>query len=238
MRNLEVKKTRLANLRLLRKNYTLEKIAELSGTNATYLSQIQNEVIQKKGKTPRGLSEDYANKIEKGLDLPSGWMDQAHDEADIETATNHAQSRVEVDARDTAYLPIPFPNAPASAGPGEATFSNGRNHPQYFHRDWLQRKNLVPEHLFCVYADGDSMAPGIANDDTLMVNKADREVTDGGIYLIRYGDGLRVKRLFRRVDGGITVHSDNVKYAPQEIPSDLMTYVEIIGRVVWRGGKL
>lgn len=79
MRGDSLRQIRLANLRRLRERYTLERIAERSGTNSAYLSQIANEVIQSRGKRPRAMSDAYAQKIEQGLGLPEGWMDQPHD---------------------------------------------------------------------------------------------------------------------------------------------------------------
>lgn len=78
MRGDELKEIRRQNLLLLRQRYTLEQIAERTGTNPTYLSQIANRVIQKNGKNPRSLSDPYAEKIEVGMGLPEGWMDQDH----------------------------------------------------------------------------------------------------------------------------------------------------------------
>lgn len=79
MRGEQLRAIRLANLRKLRETYTLEEIANRSATNATYLSQIVNEVVQARGKRPRSLSDDYAAKIEAGLGLEPGWMDRRHD---------------------------------------------------------------------------------------------------------------------------------------------------------------
>lgn len=79
MRGDAIRQVRLDNLRRLRERYTLERIAERSGTNAVYLSQIANEAMRQGGKRPRSLSDAYAAKIEQGLGLPEGWMDQPHD---------------------------------------------------------------------------------------------------------------------------------------------------------------
>lgn len=80
MRGKQLRDIRLANLRLLRESFTLEQIAERSGTDAVYLSQISNQVIQKGARNPRSISDGYAAKIEKGFGLPTGWMDEPHDE--------------------------------------------------------------------------------------------------------------------------------------------------------------
>ncbi|MCK7579839.1 MAG: helix-turn-helix domain-containing protein [Chromatiales bacterium] len=84
MRGEELKEIRRQNLLRLRQRHTLEQIAERTGTNSVYLSQIANRVVQKNGKSPRALSDAYAGKIEHGLGLPEGWMDQDHDPATIE----------------------------------------------------------------------------------------------------------------------------------------------------------
>lgn len=78
MRGDAKRELRRANLLALRERFTLEVIARRSGTSAVYLSQIANAVTRQGGKRPRSLSDDYAEKIERGLGLEPGWMDQPH----------------------------------------------------------------------------------------------------------------------------------------------------------------
>lgn len=74
------KELRRKNLLLLREKYgyTWVEIANKSNVSHPYLSQIANQNIQKKGVSPRALSDNYAEMIEKGLGLPTGWMDVDH----------------------------------------------------------------------------------------------------------------------------------------------------------------
>lgn len=81
MRGEEKRQVRLRNLRALSKTLKLVEIAERSGTSEKYLSQILNEVVQQRGKTPRALSDNYAAKIEAGLGLEPGWFDVPHDDS-------------------------------------------------------------------------------------------------------------------------------------------------------------
>lgn len=79
MRGEAKRKNRAARLRLLNQSVTFEKIADLANVNASYLSQIANEALQTSSKTlrksPRGLSDNYAEKIENALNLEPGWFD-------------------------------------------------------------------------------------------------------------------------------------------------------------------
>jgi phage repressor protein C with HTH and peptisase S24 domain len=47
-----------------------------------------------------------------------------------------------------------------------------------------------------------------------------------------------VKRVQRKFDGSLILISDNNIYQPESIPADLAKEVQIIGRVIWRGGHV
>ena len=95
MRGEAKRKMRLANLWRLRKRYTWELIAEKSDTNAQYLSQIANVVIQTRGKRPRRLTDAYAEKIEAGLNLEPGWFDRDHADDGVSESDAAAASPAE-----------------------------------------------------------------------------------------------------------------------------------------------
>lgn len=76
MRGKAKQKTRAERLKLLNRRYTFEDMAGKIETNPRYLSQIANEVIQKGGKSPRALSDDYATRLEAAYSLGDGWFDQ------------------------------------------------------------------------------------------------------------------------------------------------------------------
>lgn len=107
-----------------------------------------------------------------------------------------------------------------------------------FRRDWLKRKGLAAKDCCIISVEGESMAPFLCTGDVVLVNKADREIRSGEVYAIAVGDELRVKRLARRADGAVEIHSDNPapEYAMQLIEADAIERLQIIGRVVWRGG--
>ncbi|MES9897719.1 MAG: S24 family peptidase [Sedimenticola sp.] len=72
---------RLQNLELLiAEAGSAAKLARIVGTNSSYLSQVRNQMPTKKG-TPRAVGDDLAEKLERGMDKPEGWMDESHDGA-------------------------------------------------------------------------------------------------------------------------------------------------------------
>ena len=106
--------------------------------------------------------------------------------------------------------------------------------------DWLRRIGLSAEHAAVLYAQGDSMAPLIREGDVLLVDLSDRALHDGRIFAIRYAHELRVRRLFRRYDGWLILRTENRQRYPDETvpPLDHNVHIEIIGRVLWRGGQI
>lgn len=50
--------------------------------DAVYLSQIKNRAIDKKSGKPRQMGDPLARKIEEGLAMERGWMDNVHESRD------------------------------------------------------------------------------------------------------------------------------------------------------------
>jgi len=72
--------TRLQNLELLiAEAGSAAKLARIVGTNSSYISQVRHQMPTKKG-TPRGLGDDLAGKLERGMEKPEGWMDEPHED--------------------------------------------------------------------------------------------------------------------------------------------------------------
>lgn len=144
------------------------------------------------------------------------------------------------DLPNNKYVFVPRYDISVSAGNGHSVECElVKDQPQAFRSEWVKQQRLSRD-LVCVTAHGDSMEPTIFNGDTLLVDRGSREVTPGRVYVIRYGNEIRVKRLSRRYDGALIVRSDNAAKYPEEIvpPEVLGEHVEIIGKVVWKGGEM
>ena len=143
-------------------------------------------------------------------------------------------------------IAIPFYNVPVAAGKGEAIQDNPDVSSIYFDKRWLENVLCVnPKGLFLVYAKGDSMDTGnnqtkdIHDGDLLLVDSNNKEGNNKVFVILENKQDLRVKRLFKRLDGSLVISSDNSKY-PQEVysPNEANdTEIEVIGRVVWNGSK-
>ncbi|MDR2365837.1 MAG: helix-turn-helix transcriptional regulator [Zoogloeaceae bacterium] len=133
------------------------------------------------------------------------------------------------------FIRVPRLDVHLSAGHGREIVEVDlvREAPQVFRAEWVRRLGLKPSKLASMYAAGDSMEPRVHDGDSLLVDTSRTTVTDGKVYALAYAGELRVKRLYRRVDGGIIIVSDNERNYPRlEVPAEQMEHVRIIGRVM------
>lgn len=113
-----------------------------------------------------------------------------------------------------------------------------------FRREWLTRMGLSARQLALVTAKGDSMAPTIKEGDILLIDMRPEHAAIAtiydGIYVFRVDHQLLAKRLSRAPDGGIAVKSINPEYDSFYLTPDQVedAHVKIVGRVVWRGGRM
>jgi phage repressor protein C with HTH and peptisase S24 domain len=111
-----------------------------------------------------------------------------------------------------------------------------------FKRDWLRRMGAKPQHLFVIYATGNSMEPYIFEGDVVLFDSADTIPRDRQVYAIRRPDGsLSIKRMAQQISGSWLIRSDNpdkARYPDEEVSAASMAEVPIMGRVIWRGGAM
>ena len=122
---------------------------------------------------------------------------------------------------DDDYRAIPRLPLDASAGPG-ATGAQEIPYDSYrFSRRWLREMGLEGADLSAIRVEGDSMEPLLRSGE--------------GVFVVRIGEALHVKQVRASALGTIALISANEAYAPLELPRD---EVEVIGRVVWKGGRV
>ncbi len=126
----------------------------------------------------------------------------------------------------------------ASAGPGAFADADAVIGSVAFDVGWLRAMGAEPAMLSIIRAVGDSMGPTLTDGDDLLVDRgyATRRLRPG-IYVLRMGDGLLVKRLCPgNAAGRIDVISDNPAYGTRhDVP---MQQLALIGRVIWYGRRL
>lgn len=130
------------------------------------------------------------------------------------------------DDQDAVWVPLY--DVYASAGSGLDIW--GEEIEQYipFSRIWLNQQNLHSKDLVCIKVRGDSMEPTLNNGDVILVNTK-RQIGDG-VFVVRIGSLLRVKRLQTLLDGSLKISSDNPIYESETLhPSEFASEFAIIG---------
>ncbi|MGB3739866.1 MAG: S24 family peptidase [Pontixanthobacter sp.] len=197
-------------------NISLAKLAELIGRNPTYLQQ-----FIRKG-SPRKLEEKDRRILAQFFGVP---------ETELGAAEDYSYDR---SGDPSGWFDVPRLPIAASAGPGrtngeEVAFDSFR-----FSRRWLREQGLDGAHLSAITVEGDSMEPLLNAGDEVLVDRSPQAFRDG-IYVVRLEDTLLVKRVASQGGGRLTLLSKNADYPPVEVA---MAEVEIIGRVVWKSGRL
>ncbi|WP_119686424.1 XRE family transcriptional regulator [Acinetobacter ursingii] len=105
----------------------------------------------------------------------------------------------------------------------------------------LIRTQSKSSDLICFRIIGNQMSPMINNEDVVLVNKKYNKLEDGNVFLIQMSGSFVVKRLYKAIDNGIRIVSDNkFEYPELQIKlEDLNNYeFKIIGKVIWRSGLI
>ena len=111
--------------------------------------------------------------------------------------------------------------------------------PATYRREWFAKEGINPDNARRFKVHGDSMEPFLFDGDTVLVNLGEMTVLNGKVYALRYGDELRIKRVYKKLDGGLILHSDNTDYLPRDeelTPAMVHEHITIIGRVRDKSG--
>jgi phage repressor protein C with HTH and peptisase S24 domain len=197
---------------------SLSGLSDLIGRNSTYLQQ-----FIRKG-SPRRLEETDRRTLARFFGV-----DEAELGAPEDISLSLASKQPRGEWVDVPRLPLG-----ASAGAGALAVEELPIGALRFSRRWLREQGLDPRMLSAIRVEGDSMEVTLRDGDEILVDRTPRPLCDG-IHVVRAGDALLVKRLDTAQPGRIMLVSDNPAYRPIELPRD---EVEVIGRVVWKGGRL
>ena len=138
------------------------------------------------------------------------------------------------------FLLLPKQPETAAAGAGAPPPAPIPNHEFIgFRHDWIRETfERAPGDLVLETAVGDSMEPHIRDGDQLLVDVTENRFRGFGIYVMEMRGERLVKRVQRLFNGTVILISDNRIYQPEEIPPDDAREIRVMGRVVWRGGRL
>ena len=192
---------------------SLAKLSHMLGRNGSYLQQYIT-----KG-SPRKLEEEDRRRLAQFFGVAESELGGPEENSFASQA----------DWVEVPRLPLEASAGPGAVGAAEIPFDAFR-----FSRRWLREQGLEPALLSSIRVMGDSMDPLLRDGDEILVDRTPRPFREG-IHVLRLGDTLHVKRVAAGPPGQLRLISDNAAYAPLEVPAP---EVELLGRVVWKSGRL
>lgn len=140
---------------------------------------------------------------------------------------------------DAQYVLLPLYGVQGSAGEGRHVGEEEVEDLLAFKRDWITRElRSNPDDLSLIYVQGESMVPTLNPGDVILVERNQNYTISDGIYVIRMGEALLVKRLQFLPESELNVSSDNPSYQPFRVRlREEMEDFGIIGRVLWAGRR-
>ncbi|WP_314374835.1 S24 family peptidase [Sphingomonas paucimobilis] len=181
---------------------SLAALSRMLGRNEAYLQQFVHRG------SPRALAEGDRRQLAEFFGVPETRLGAA---------------------KGAGPLLMPRLAVAASAGPGATVDDDVMIGVEALDRQLARRLGLSDGTASVIRVRGDSMAPGLMDSDHLVVDQTDtRPNARGGLYIIRIGDVLMVKRVCAGPQG-LVATSDNPAAPP--VPEGPMT---VVGRVVWQ----
>lgn len=137
------------------------------------------------------------------------------------------------------FVFIPRYNVKVAAGHGYAVEDEKPRFTMAFRKYWIRfYLRTDPKSLSVVKVAGDSMEGILFDGDNVLVDHS-RNQPGNGLYVLRIGEELIVKRTQTLPGNHLLVSSANEAYQPFELNlADETSGVEIIGKVVWFGRQI
>ncbi len=215
---MEMTDSRQALLHLAQERGTsLSALSRLISRNPSYLQQ-----FVRKG-SPRRLEETDRRTLARFFGVNEAVLGAPEEiSSDRESAAK------------AGWVDVPRLELGVSAGPGATMDSEAPIGVLRFSRDWLRELGLNPAMLSTVCVVGDSMEPTLRDGDEILVDRSPVPLRDG-IHVVRLDEAVLVKRIDTSMPDRLSLISDNRSYDPVAVaPED----ASIVGRVVWKGGRL
>ena len=192
---------------------SLAALSRMIGRNSSYLQQYIG-----KG-SPRKLEEEDRRRLAEFFGVAESELGAPEEK---------------YSGRRGDWVEVPRLSLEASAGPGATAAEELPVDAFRFSRRWLRENGLEPAQLSAIRVMGDSMDPLLRDGDEILVDRTPRPFREG-VHVVRLGEALHVKLLQAVPPGRLRLISKNAAYEPVEVP---MSDVDVVGRVVWKGGRI
>lgn len=196
-------------------------------TIARALSVTRAELI---GDTPPGCALKDVQAISKPAKLDAYEVQAIDDDEELDTETHVVVDEVDVVLSAGSGILVPEFIETKSRMP--------------FPLPWFRGSHINPKDVKLMRVHGDSMERTLFDNDWVLVNFADTRIRDGKVYAIAIGGEAKVKRLYTLRNNSLRIVSDNQNrdseghrvYKDEIVPLSEMDTIQILGRVVNRGG--
>jgi phage repressor protein C with HTH and peptisase S24 domain len=175
--------------------------------------------------------------IAKELGVSALWLETGR--GNKEPTKHRSFRRIYPDGATSEEYEIRLLESKGSCGSGRHAFEHTEKEPLIKEAKWFKKYDVKPEHIIAIYADGDSMSDFIVDGDIVIFRTAIDDIKSGKIYALDTPDGLRIKRLHRRVDGSVLLASDNpdkTRYPDELYTGEQARNLVIMGQFLYRQG--
>lgn len=207
---------------------SLASLSDLIGRNSAYLHQFINRG------SPRKLEERDRRTLADFFGVDESELGPAEENSYRFDRKKLPKTAPERPDNDNQWIEVPRLDIGASAGPGSISASETPFDSFRFSKRWLREHGLEDAELSSISVQGDSMEPILRDGDEILVDCSARPFRDG-VHVIRMGDALMVKRVASVGQGRLALLSQNLAYPTVEVNAD---EIELIGLVVWKGGRI
>lgn len=211
----------MSTLRELRrqKGLSMEALAKLLDTSASQINKLE--------KGQRKLTEEWLRRLAVALQCNPGDL--------IDGGLGAGRPRVGLDPNEFVFVPVCDLSRVDREGPGAGT-GHFLNH-AIFRIDWLAGLTTASvDQLVAFTVEDDSMEPGMRPGDHVLVELTQDQMRGDGVYVLRMGGGLAIKRIaYSPESGRISIRSDNPIYPSHDSVS--REKVRLVGRIVWIGRR-
>lgn len=144
--------------------------------------------------------------------------------------------------RETAeqgdFVEVRHADVKFSNGRGQVVYREDDKPPLSFRADYLRRLQIPQGKAVVVDAGGISNEPKIMDGSVVLINTADRERLDDGLFAFNADGEVLIKRL-QRIEGvGILATAENSNFKPKSVVYTDPERIFVIGRAVWTGAEL
>lgn len=182
-----------------------------------------------------GTVRNYVRELEQSGKIRKLGHGQYIYEENGEPGPKESAASVNTTAKDRSLVRVALIHPRAGAGNGEIPYDEGAVEDYLALDARVLRGELgfLPSRLVAMRVTGDSMEPTLRPGDVVIVAFGTDVLIQGALYLIRWEEGLMVKRLKSWDRKRIVFRSDNPSYDDLVVPQQEDVNAEILGRIVY-----